>query len=151
MWASVSTDGVAPSRMVGVSASVNLPLHHKVQKFSSGCVCVCVRVWSHRINSIRNVSSTEHRPIKTEATILWPILSPNFVHFRNSFTSRLSSYTTALLVQALRLIRHKIVHFGDVLPSQFLGILLKKLYLTQPKQTIQEQNSQSQNGKHTKC
>ena len=29
-------DGVAPSRMVSVSASVNLPLHHKVQKFSSG-------------------------------------------------------------------------------------------------------------------
>ena len=25
-----------PSRMVGASASVNLPLHHKVQKFSSG-------------------------------------------------------------------------------------------------------------------
>jgi len=32
----VSPDGVAPSRMVGVSASVNLPLHYKVQKFSSG-------------------------------------------------------------------------------------------------------------------
>jgi len=32
----VSRDGVAPSRMVGVSASVNLPLHHKVQRFSSG-------------------------------------------------------------------------------------------------------------------
>jgi len=32
----VSPDGVAPSRMVGVSASVNLPLHHKVQKFSFG-------------------------------------------------------------------------------------------------------------------
>jgi len=44
-----------PSRMVGVSASVNLPLHHKVQKFSSGIgshgwsrkkaiqwLCVCV-------------------------------------------------------------------------------------------------------------
>jgi len=46
--------------MVGVSASVNLPLHHKVQKFSSGtgspgwsqkkghktvvCVCMCVCV-----------------------------------------------------------------------------------------------------------
>jgi len=29
-------DGVTPSRMVGVSASVNLPLYHKVQKFSSG-------------------------------------------------------------------------------------------------------------------
>jgi len=36
MWAMVSPDGVAPNRMVGVSASVNLPLHHKVQKFSSG-------------------------------------------------------------------------------------------------------------------
>jgi len=35
-WAQVSLDGVAPSRMVGVSASVNLPLRHKVQKFSSG-------------------------------------------------------------------------------------------------------------------
>ena len=35
-WALVSTDGVAPSRMVDVSASVNLPLHHKVQKLSSG-------------------------------------------------------------------------------------------------------------------
>ena len=35
-WALVSPDEVAPSRMVGVSASVNLPLHHKVQKFSPG-------------------------------------------------------------------------------------------------------------------
>jgi len=35
-WALVSPDGVAPSRMVGVFASLNLPLHHKVQKFSSG-------------------------------------------------------------------------------------------------------------------
>ena len=33
-WALVSPDGVAPSRMVGVSASVNPPLHHKVLKFS---------------------------------------------------------------------------------------------------------------------
>jgi len=35
-WALVSPDGVAPSQMVGVSASVNIPLHHKVQKFSTG-------------------------------------------------------------------------------------------------------------------
>jgi len=35
-WALVSPDGVAPSQMVGVSASVNLPLHHTVQNFSSG-------------------------------------------------------------------------------------------------------------------
>ena len=32
----VSPDGVVPSWMVSVSASINLPLHHKVQKFSSG-------------------------------------------------------------------------------------------------------------------
>jgi len=32
----VSPDGVVPSRIVCVSASVNLLLHHKVQKFSSG-------------------------------------------------------------------------------------------------------------------
>ena len=32
----VSPDGVAPIRMVSVSASVNLPLHHKVQRFCSG-------------------------------------------------------------------------------------------------------------------
>jgi len=35
-WALVIPDGVAPSQMVDVSASVNLPLHHKVQKFSPG-------------------------------------------------------------------------------------------------------------------
>jgi len=29
-------EGVAPTQMIGVSASVNLPLDHKVQKFSSG-------------------------------------------------------------------------------------------------------------------
>ena len=50
MWALVSPDGVAPSCMVSVSASVNLPLHHNVQKFSSGTgsekggkTVVCVR------------------------------------------------------------------------------------------------------------
>jgi len=32
----VSLDGVAPSRMISVSTPVNLPLHHEVQKFSSG-------------------------------------------------------------------------------------------------------------------
>jgi len=35
-WALISPDGVEPGRMVNVSTSVNLPLHHKVQKFSSG-------------------------------------------------------------------------------------------------------------------
>jgi len=35
-WTLLNPDGVAPSRMVSVSASVNLPLHHKVHRFSSG-------------------------------------------------------------------------------------------------------------------
>jgi len=33
-WALVSPDGVAPSQIVNVSASVNLPSHHKVQKLA---------------------------------------------------------------------------------------------------------------------
>ena len=37
----------------------------------------------------------------------------------------------------------KIGHFGDVLTSQSLGLVLKKLNLTQQKQTTQEQNSLS--------
>ena len=53
-WALVSPDGVAPSWTVIVSASVNLPLHHKVQQFSSGTgsprwsqkkVCETIVVW----------------------------------------------------------------------------------------------------------
>ena len=44
-WALVSLDGVALSRMVSVSASVNLPLHHKVQKFSCGTGS---SVWSRK-------------------------------------------------------------------------------------------------------
>ena len=32
----VGLDSVVPIRVVGVSASVNLPLHFKIQKFSSG-------------------------------------------------------------------------------------------------------------------
>jgi len=34
-WALVGPDGVAPRRIVCVSASVTLILHHKVQKFSA--------------------------------------------------------------------------------------------------------------------
>jgi len=44
---------------------------------------------------------------------------------------------TALInwVQVLRPTRYKTAHFGDVLPSQSLGIVRKKLNLTQQKQT----------------
>jgi len=43
----------------------------------------------------------------------------------------------------LRLIRHKIGHIRDILPSQSLGVVLKKLNLTEQKQTTQEQNNLS--------
>jgi len=76
-WALVSPDWVAPSRMVGVSASVNPPLLHKVQKLSSGAgspgwsrkravkwlwylaasrqpcpMCCCYILWRHIVISI---------------------------------------------------------------------------------------------------
>jgi len=41
-----------------------------------------------------------------------------------------------LLVKVLRPTQHKIGHFRDVLPSQSLGIVLKKLNLKQQKQTL---------------
>jgi len=44
-WALVSLDGVAPSRIVSVSASVNLPLHHEVQKFSGPGKRAVKRLW----------------------------------------------------------------------------------------------------------
>jgi len=86
-WALVSPDGVAPSRMVSVSASVNLPLHHKVQKFSSGIgspgwsrikgrktvVCVCV----FYVNYLA-ICLLSERGVVWEETI---ILLPDNVHF----------------------------------------------------------------------
>jgi len=36
--------------------------------------------------------------------------------------------------------QHKTGHVGDILPSQSLGLVLKKLNLTQQKQTTQEHN-----------
>jgi len=38
--------------------------------------------------------------------------------------------------------RHETGHFRDVLPSQSLGVVLKKPNLTQQKHTIQEQTRQ---------
>ena len=72
-WALFSPDGVAPSRMVSVSASVNLPLHHEVQKFSSGTgspgwsqkkgrkmvvvvVVVMLSLWETELNCCENLS-----------------------------------------------------------------------------------------------
>jgi len=43
----------------------------------------------------------------------------------------------------------KIGHFGEVLPSQSLGIVLKKLNLTQQKQTKQHKNKESKPNQKT--
>jgi len=42
--------------------------------------------------------------------------------------------------KVLRPTRHKVCYFGDVLPSQSLGLVLKKANPTQQKQTTEEQN-----------
>jgi len=53
-------------------------------------------------------------------------------------------------VKVLHPTRRKVGHFRDVLGSQSLGIVLKKLNLRQEKQTTQEQDSLSRKRKHTK-
>ena len=60
----VSLDGVAPSRIVCVSASVNLPLHHNVQKFSSG---TSSPGWSPKKGHKTVVA---HKPVFTFAVIV---------------------------------------------------------------------------------
>jgi len=65
-WTLVSPDGVAPSWMVGVSASVNLPLHHKVQKFSSGAGSPG---WSWKNGrKMVVVVALEEKPLETSGT-----------------------------------------------------------------------------------
>jgi len=93
-WALVSPDGVAPSQMVGVSASVNLLLHHKVQKFSSGTgsprwfqkkgrkmvvvVVVLLRRWTRltraaaRIGPRTNGTLCASRSTAHGAQVFWP-------------------------------------------------------------------------------
>ena len=76
-WALVSPDGVAPSRMVSVSASVNLSLHHKVQKFSSGTGSPR---WSRKRGRKTDVvvvvvhALNEVKPDKTEQLSCWKII-----------------------------------------------------------------------------
>jgi len=51
------------------------------------------------------------------------------------------NHVTIDWVKVLHPIQHKIGHFGDVLPSQSLGIALKKLNLTQQKHTHTNYNT----------
>jgi len=56
---------------------------------------------------------------------------------------RMINKTTLIdLIKVLHPTQHKIGHFGQVLPSQSLGIVLK-LNLTQQRKGTQEQNSLS--------
>jgi len=75
----VSPDGVAPSRMVSVSASVNLPLHHKVQKFSSGTGSPgwsrkkgrkMVVVWCGTIITIVRLQNMQFQPMMSTKKLL---------------------------------------------------------------------------------
>ena len=47
------------------------------------------------------------------------------------------------LIKVLCPIWHKTGHFGEILPSQSVGIALNKLYLAQRKQTTPEQNGKN--------
>ena len=90
---------MAPSRMVDVSASVNLPLHHKVQKFSSGaglpgwsrkkgrkmvvcacvCVCVCVFVMASRPHLITSNSCGCHQTYHSKNVTCFVGLIPTVI------------------------------------------------------------------------
>ena len=99
-WALVSPDGVAPSQMVSVSASVNLPLHHKVQQFSSGtgspglsqkkgrktvvCVCVCLFITTLVSESKGSKAHSARNPVVDEERMkpghwLWLLLCVPFI------------------------------------------------------------------------
>jgi len=113
----VSPDGVVPSRMVGVSAFVNLPLHHKVQKFSSGtgssgssrkkgrktvvvngslgvCVCVCsVHIAVSRLRSVQLHETGRRLP----GTVLRPYTGTLSVDLPLCLRHALGSAQTTLL------------------------------------------------------
>jgi len=75
----VSPDGVVPSRMVSVFASVNLSLHHEVQKFSSATGSPrwsrkkghkTVVVWYYTVNQATGYAS-QHIWCLSQARINW--------------------------------------------------------------------------------
>jgi len=103
--------------MVGVSASVNLPLHHKVQKFSSGTGSPGWS-WKKGRKTVVVVSNHQnsgfHKNWRCKAGIKY---AASFPPFRSQVVSD--------WVKVSRPTRHKIGHFGDVHSSQFPGVLLK--------------------------
>jgi len=86
-WAQVSPDGVAHSQMVSVSASVNLPLHHKDQKFSSG---IGSPRWSHK----------NGRKTVVVVVLLLGLLLPFYDHYRITVL-RIGGFVEAVLLHAI--------------------------------------------------
>ena len=83
-WRSLlSPDGVAPSRMVSVSAYVNLPLIHKVEKFSSGTGSPG---WSRK------------KGRKTVVVVVWCITQQK--QLVNNFDKQTTSYVDAITLAA---------------------------------------------------
>ena len=94
----LSPDGVAPSRMVGVSASVNLPLHHKVQKFSSG---TGLPGWSRK-KGRKTVVVVEL--ILHDYSILLHMSCVNFdISFYSARSARIASSVLATAIPSVRL------------------------------------------------
>ena len=92
-WALVSPDGVAPSQMVSVSVSVNLLLHHKVQKFScgtgspgwsrkKGCKMVVVWWWSWQQITILHVQNIDWHIQKCYKKYLY--ITESYISIENS-------------------------------------------------------------------
>jgi len=68
-WALLSLDGVAPSRMVSLSAFVNLPLHHKLPKRALKRLW-CGVVWYRYV--VRNIHTKFHLSRPTSFRVmLW--------------------------------------------------------------------------------
>jgi len=97
--------------------------------------------WDTTSNTTQNVN------IKQQGTLHEMHWLTELSKVKRSLCHRNNSIRTLIdwFIYVLRPTWHKIGHVGDVLPSQSLGLVLKKLNLTQQKQTISKQN-----GKNTK-
>ena len=99
----------------------------------------------HHNSDITNPLVSETRPRQA----MWPCKKP--VHVAASRLNRTYFYIQnrqppGNRVKVLRPTSHKVGHFGDVLPSQYPAVVLKKLNPTEQKQNKTRRNWQ----KHTK-
>jgi len=96
-----------PSRMVSVFASVNLPLHHKVQKFSSGT---------------GHAGGPGKRAIKRlwcgGVIISWFLVSLNSLHVNLSAHTQLLKHLVVLLI-LVRLMKNALVSEYMVVPEHY--------------------------------